>query len=314
MLINLCRHRYKDENVFIITVIPGPKKPKDLFSFLYPLVQELMVLEGEGMVIENSQGESQTYKVHLTSVVGDIPGIADMCGHSGHTSYSGCRICTIIGTYSRGMYFPPRFTEYGDIQEYGKREMNEYRHFNDREDAPIKKVSPLTLLDGFHGAEFWGLDEMHLWGQNIGRQLWALATDDSQKYGIQNPFFLRKRYRELVSSISLRAKEFVPRGCTDGDLVDMQNKGGNARAVDVIDFVQYLVPTAFVAALKQQRDDIEEKRGRKKQKVSSVQSFNDFVTEEATEEVCEALKSLARACRITEQFRISQEELAEFEV
>jgi hypothetical protein len=38
--------RVKKENLLISLIIPGPKEPKDFNTFLYPIIQELQILEG----------------------------------------------------------------------------------------------------------------------------------------------------------------------------------------------------------------------------------------------------------------------------
>jgi hypothetical protein len=63
-------------------------------------LQELLVLEKEGMVIE-TRTKSFRVKASLLNVGGDIPGVAELCLHAGHNSYSGCRMCKIKGVYSR---------------------------------------------------------------------------------------------------------------------------------------------------------------------------------------------------------------------
>ena len=39
------KERFKKENIISLGTIPGPKKPGDMDSFLWPLVQELLQLE-----------------------------------------------------------------------------------------------------------------------------------------------------------------------------------------------------------------------------------------------------------------------------
>lgn len=43
--------RVKKENLLITTIIPGPKEPKDLNSFLFPAIAELQRLEGIFIII-----------------------------------------------------------------------------------------------------------------------------------------------------------------------------------------------------------------------------------------------------------------------
>lgn len=59
--------RYKDENVLILGILPGPNKPYDLFSFLYPWISEIMVMEDKGLVIKTNTNEDifTKYSLHL---------------------------------------------------------------------------------------------------------------------------------------------------------------------------------------------------------------------------------------------------------
>lgn len=121
--------RFKEENTFVVTVLPGPKKPYDLFSFLFPLIKDLMVLESKGLVVETSSGEQFKYQVVMSTVIGDLPAIAEIAGHHSHSSYTGCRICHITGTYKRGMYFP-HIDEFGEICQHAIKQIDEYKALN----------------------------------------------------------------------------------------------------------------------------------------------------------------------------------------
>lgn len=44
--------RYKDENVITFGLIPGPKKPKNLMSFLEPIYEEIRELGERGLVVK----------------------------------------------------------------------------------------------------------------------------------------------------------------------------------------------------------------------------------------------------------------------
>jgi len=39
--------RVKKENLMVTLIIPGPNQPQDFNSFLYPLIQEMKMLEGD---------------------------------------------------------------------------------------------------------------------------------------------------------------------------------------------------------------------------------------------------------------------------
>lgn len=66
----------------------------DFFCFLYPTLKDLITLEKAGITVGAS-----TYKTSLIHVVGDILGMVDICFHSGHIAFTGCRICLIRGIY-----------------------------------------------------------------------------------------------------------------------------------------------------------------------------------------------------------------------
>jgi hypothetical protein len=67
-------------------------------------------MEKHGLCITRSDNSAKLfYKVRLCFTVGDIPAIAKLCKHSGHSSYKVCRICKIIGKKNQtksGIYFP----------------------------------------------------------------------------------------------------------------------------------------------------------------------------------------------------------------
>ena len=104
---SICLHSFKKENLLLLAVIPGPKKPNHLYSFLQPLLSELMILQDSGMVVHTPDGEFKS-KVHLLATGGDIPAIGELIGNS-HTGAYGCRICLVKGQRvgKGGMFFPP---------------------------------------------------------------------------------------------------------------------------------------------------------------------------------------------------------------
>ena len=96
-----------------VAIIPGPSKPKDLYSFLSPLIEELQCLSSRGMILKVNNEPDIHLFVHLLFATGDIPGVADLCHHSGHGSKTGCRTCRIMSTpllsskgAGTGQYFP----------------------------------------------------------------------------------------------------------------------------------------------------------------------------------------------------------------
>lgn len=97
MLQLIFEYRYKKENILVTLVIPGPRKPFDIHSFLCPIYKDLILLENQGVVVE-SLNSSIHFTATLEVVIEDIPGCADLCYHVGHMAYFGCRLCNIKAT------------------------------------------------------------------------------------------------------------------------------------------------------------------------------------------------------------------------
>ncbi|KAL1914100.1 uncharacterized protein VTP21DRAFT_1503 [Calcarisporiella thermophila] len=103
------KDRVKKRNLLISTLIPGPKQPKDLNSFLAPLVNELKLLEAGVPCFDGLKNEDFTLRAYTVFWSGDIPAISKLAGLTGTNSYRGCRFCMIRGTYQnqrRHIYFP----------------------------------------------------------------------------------------------------------------------------------------------------------------------------------------------------------------
>ena len=94
-------------------IIPGPSKPHSIHSFLAPLLDEISSLSANGTIIKMDDEPDIHLHLNLLLATGDIPGIADMIFHSGHSSSFGCRICRIQSSselspngLGNGQYFP----------------------------------------------------------------------------------------------------------------------------------------------------------------------------------------------------------------
>lgn len=99
--------RFKRKNFLPIMVIPGPKNPVDLTSFLEPLLEELKLL-GAGISVKLWDGSTRTVRVHLLLCMGDIPAITKLAKLLGHNAIFGCRFCLVEGIHLGGTYFPDK--------------------------------------------------------------------------------------------------------------------------------------------------------------------------------------------------------------
>lgn len=104
-------------------------------------MQDLLVLESEGMVIDISAADDDNKRHHirafLSLCIGDTPAMAELALHSGHMSIKGCRICSIEGgkvSNKRGIYFVPNLSMFTPERNY-----DDYANAND--------VRTTTLFD-----------------------------------------------------------------------------------------------------------------------------------------------------------------------
>ncbi|SAL97833.1 hypothetical protein [Absidia glauca] len=156
--------RYKLENMIQLMIIPGQHKPKALDSFLQPIFDELLQLAKAGMEVKLNDGETIKAKVYLLMFGGDIPAVADLINHSGHMSYHGCRICEVLGVRGNngGMYFHGKSTN---------QTIRSAQSFRDQTKNLGLQRSMISYYPGFKGPSFFGLDEMHLFGQNLAKRI-----------------------------------------------------------------------------------------------------------------------------------------------
>lgn len=85
------------EYIICMAVIPGPQKPKDFDSFLWPLVEELLRLEVGIATIDRRLSEIFSLCTFLICVFGDIPAISMVMCMKGHNGFCPCCMCNITG-------------------------------------------------------------------------------------------------------------------------------------------------------------------------------------------------------------------------
>jgi hypothetical protein len=98
--------RFRKEHVLCLGVVPGPKKPKDMDSFLYPLVEELLQLAVGIRAFDVLQSSLFALHAYLIVVSGDIPALSMLLNIKGHNAFSPCRACKITGVRAPGQKSP----------------------------------------------------------------------------------------------------------------------------------------------------------------------------------------------------------------
>lgn len=91
--------RYKVENILASMIIPGPKAPRNLDSYLRPLVDELKELDHGVEITDGRTGGSFTLRAWTIIVTGDGPAISEAIGFKRPgNAIRPCRTCMIEAT------------------------------------------------------------------------------------------------------------------------------------------------------------------------------------------------------------------------
>ncbi|KAI0070681.1 hypothetical protein K474DRAFT_1713122 [Panus rudis PR-1116 ss-1] len=197
--------RYKKKFVLPGGFIPGPNKPKNIDSFLFPGMHHVAALQKEGLVVwDGSALERRRSDIYIAIASADSPGMAFINGLVGHHGGHGCRIyCGMKGRHKDGgtHYFPAalkphNFTVDGcDHDDVNYRDSKQFRPDPARYQENLRKVeqSPNqtqyrlcrlatgivrpSLFNGLSPRKFLGIpncfaiDLMHLVAINIPEHL-----------------------------------------------------------------------------------------------------------------------------------------------
>ena len=94
-VLNLPRsERYKEKNIILLGLIPGPTEPKQHINhFLFPLLEDLKKLY-QGVIFKNATVLGHTMlRAVLTCVSCDLPATRKVCGFSNYNAKFGCSKC-----------------------------------------------------------------------------------------------------------------------------------------------------------------------------------------------------------------------------
>jgi hypothetical protein len=83
------------DNIICIGAIPGPHSPKDINSFLQPLINELIKLAKGVKAVDIVCEEVFSLCVHVIAAGGNIPAISKLLEFIGHNGQFPCWICMI---------------------------------------------------------------------------------------------------------------------------------------------------------------------------------------------------------------------------
>lgn len=95
---NLKPHvRFRLENLLCLGVIPGPHAPKDIGTFLSPLIDELEDLARGVPAYDSRSNHPFALHAYLIACFGDMPAVAKLMYMKGHNGKHPCRACRIGG-------------------------------------------------------------------------------------------------------------------------------------------------------------------------------------------------------------------------
>ena len=171
-VLNLPRHmRYKQQNVLLVGLIPGPHEPKrDINTYIGPLVEELTNLwEGVQFNVQSLR-VNKVIRCALMCVACDLPAGRKISGFLGHSTRLGCSRCNKEFPGSVGLMDYFGF----DRNTWGNR--TKERHVSDTLETKEKvtitatekaesekgcRYSALVLLPYFDGPKMLVVDPMH---------------------------------------------------------------------------------------------------------------------------------------------------------
>jgi len=110
--------RYKKTHVLPGGFIPGPNKPKNIDSFLFPGLEHVSALQKEGLSIWDASVKQQfSSKPFVVMATADGPGMAYLNGLVGHTGVIGCRLyCPVTGHRKEGGHYYPALLKPTDYE------------------------------------------------------------------------------------------------------------------------------------------------------------------------------------------------------
>ncbi|KAJ1912845.1 hypothetical protein H4219_005447, partial [Mycoemilia scoparia] len=201
-------------------------------------------LEKDGITIIFPNKQQIHIKIHLAMLSGDIPAIAKAINHTGHMSRYGCRLCKIRGDNGPfgGIYFPK------DNFPAPLQTLDEFLtgdpSFN------INHSNSFTDLTLFSGPQFFGLEELHLFGHGVARTLWKIFKGE---FGNTNRMRLANNQISIISKSMKKSRAQIPTTFY-GIEKDIEIHSGYFRGVDWLDFLIYIVPSLVLEFLSDDLD------------------------------------------------------------
>lgn len=217
--------RFRQENVLLIGLLPGPKEPKrDINAFLAPLVEELQSLLDGVEIYIRSLSKAVLVRCALLCVACDIPASRKVSGFLGHSATLGCSKCMKVfpGQVGRKDYsgFDRSQWKERTLDNHKKcihliRKCKTKRQRNDLESKYGCRYSILLDLPYFNPIRMTIIDPMHnLYlgtAKHVLKDIWlerglidhkSLDCIQSKVDSISKPHYIGRIPRKIASSFA----------------------------------------------------------------------------------------------------------------
>lgn len=220
---------------FEIGVIPGPKKPVEIDTFLFPLIQELLLLAIGVTAWDSTNKELFTLRAFLILVFGDIPAMTMIMRMKGHNGKLPCRLCNITavrGNSSNTLYVPlnrARFNPPASQISYdpSKLPLRTHKEFMQQAEkvqmaktasaannlataCGIKGIPALSALSSLSFPSSFPYDFMHLIWTNLIPNLILLWTGDFKDLAHDDGYVLGVAAWEFIGKMTDEAGKTIP--------------------------------------------------------------------------------------------------------
>lgn len=265
--------RTRLEHILCIGVIPGPNHPKEIDTFLLPLIEELETLARGIPAFDSADRSPFVLHAYLLACFGDMPAVAKLMCTKGHNGKFPCRACNICGiragtrpsngktnyvplsrTFATEPDTPQRYDPLNlplrTHSEYIEQGIGVLDAWNDAEEdrrslrTGIKGLSALIRVPGLDFPKSFPHDFMHAMFENVITNLidiWT-RTGDWADFGTDNdPYLLEpEAWREIGLSCAASGNT-VPSafGCR---VPDLKEKRGESSAESTLLFATLLAP------------------------------------------------------------------------
>ena len=234
--------RFWIRHILCVGVVPGPYKPKDFDSFLWPLVMELLKLAAGIKAFDLSSDEIFALRAFLILVFGDIPAVSMVMRMKGHNGLVPCWMCKITALRTPNSRSPAHYIplnraqhpavkdDHSAIQVYNPADLPSRSHADFlntaravqmatttaqsnilAKNSGIKGIPILSYLPSLFFPDSFPYDFMHLIFENVMKNIILLWTGEFKGLdeGSGN-YHLMPKVWEAVGAATAAAGSTIP--------------------------------------------------------------------------------------------------------